>query len=43
MLGTARKTSECVLNYFEKALRTFRGAQPTTDKGKFNGLHIKGK
>ena len=42
-LGTAHKPSECVLNYFEKALRTFRRAPPTTDKGKFNSLHIKGK
>ena len=43
LLRAKHKPSDCVLNYFEKALRIFQGDQPSPNNWKFGGLSLKGK
>ena len=43
LLSTKHKPSECVLNYFEKALQTFKVLRHNSDSKKLNNHNILGK
>ena len=43
LLGDGHKPSECVLNYFSKALQTFRGSQPRSNDKNLGRRNVLGK